>query len=122
MNIEDFDIIMSNFLTSMDQVLGSKAKEYAIGGDRFHNFKVAAAFDNCTPEKALWGILLKHLVSIRDICHNPEDISLTVLEEKTLDTANYMVLLNAMVKERIAEKLQVEKHSKQQTGTNVNPV
>lgn len=84
---------------------GMKEAEYASNGDRFHNFKVAASIDGETPERALWGMWKKHLVSVKDIIDGttlnnvPPDALVT---EKIGDTIVYMLLLKGMLDERRA--------------------
>ena len=56
----------------------------------------------CTPEKALVGMWTKHIISILDIVDGieakaPAD---AVIEEKIGDAVNYLILLEAMLKER----------------------
>ena len=38
-------------------------EEYGLNGTQFHNFIEGSRIMNCTPEQALWGIALKHLIS-----------------------------------------------------------
>ena len=56
-----------------------------------------------SPEKALVGMLAKHLVSILDIVDAiPKQIPTPALvEEKIGDAVNYLILLEALLKERI---------------------
>ncbi len=58
----------------------------------------------CSPEKALLGMAIKHFVSIIDIV---EDLdkgiipSHGILDDKVTDILNYIVLLEALIKERL---------------------
>lgn len=98
MQIEKFNIILKKRLSSIESVLAFKAKEYATQ-DRLHNFKVAARINNTTPAKALWGMALKHLVSITDIIERPIDFDPEIIDEKIGDMINYLILLEAILKE-----------------------
>lgn len=99
-----FDQIMKERLQAIVRVLGSKAGEYASKGDRLHNFKVAARIDNETPAKALWGMAKKHLVSIMDMVDGkPADIPM--INEKIGDMINYLILLEAVLKEEFMNEL-----------------
>jgi hypothetical protein len=104
MTNEDFEELLDQRLASTKQVLGSKGQEYG-RGDRLHNFKAAGRKRNITPEQALMGMKLKHDVSVDDIV---DDIdrgilpSESLLNEKIGDSLNYLVLLEALIKERIA--------------------
>jgi hypothetical protein len=85
------------------KVLGRKADEYSFRGDRLSNFKDAAAFQNTTPEEALLGMWTKHLVSIKDIIKHPEiERTKEVIDEKITDAINYLILLEAILKEKDA--------------------
>lgn len=101
----EFDKVLEARIEKMQATLGSKGKEYSAGGDRLHNFKVAAMLESKpqTPEQALWGMMKKHLVSIIDIVDGTgrgEFPSHDTRNEKIGDAANYLVLLEALLIER----------------------
>lgn len=96
----EFEKILSARISSIKSVLGNKAKEYAMEGDRLHNFKVAARVKNETPEKALWGMATKHLVCIIDMIDGKLEATDAMVDEKVGDMINYLVLLEALLKER----------------------
>ena len=51
------------------EILQKKTKEYTGGDtDRLGAFKAAAALQHTTPERALAGMLAKHIVSLYDMC------------------------------------------------------
>jgi hypothetical protein len=62
-----FDEILNERIEKIKKVLSKKAGEYSSENDRLHNFKRAAALNCETPEKALAGMLTKHIVSIYDM-------------------------------------------------------
>ena len=102
MNVENFDKVVENRLKDIKRILGSKGKEYSSDTDRLYNFKRAAKMNNTTPEKALWGMATKHLVSVVDIIHDIDDgkaVSIDMIEEKIGDMINYLILLEALLKE-----------------------
>ena len=84
-------------------VLDQKAKEYSRGGDRLSNFKKAGTLQNCPPEAALLGMMVKHWVSI---CEMVDDLARgkewpqQVWQEKLGDNINYSYLLEALLDER----------------------
>ena len=100
MKQEDFDKVLGSCLDSIRATLLRKGAEYAADNDRLHNFKVAAAYLGITPEKALMGMLAKHLVSVRDIANDPGAVPPDVLHEKVIDSINYLILLEAAITER----------------------
>ena len=87
--------------------LGSKAEEYASEDNRLHNFDVAARILDVTPEQALQGMMLKHIVSMLDLVEwagtKPEKITSQLVDEKIGDTINYLILLEALLLRRIEE-------------------
>ena len=82
-----------------------KSDEYSTE-DVFHNFKVAATVQNCSPEYALGGMMAKHTVSVYDLIRKTnegEEIPLELWDEKIGDSINYLLLLSALTKERYYE-------------------
>ena len=105
MNSSEFDLVLEARLQKIKDVLYSKAKEYADGDrDRLHNFNKAAMMSGYSREEALWGFLLKHLVSVSDIIENTNvDRFPTreVIDEKIGDCINYFILLEACLVDRL---------------------
>ena len=100
-----FDNCVENRLQKIRKTLLLKAKEYASNDNRFHNFDVAARFINSTPEQALQGMILKHIVSIFDLVEwtevNESLITESIIDEKIGDTINYLILLEGLLLRRI---------------------
>lgn len=105
MILEDFKILtVERFRACMDLMCGKKNEEYSRNNDKLHNFKVAGRILNCSPEEALKGMMIKHLVSIFDIIDDlPKLPDEEILNEKITDSLNYIVLLEALIKERKRE-------------------
>ena len=99
MNQEEFEAVFEETVEKCRSVLVYKAKEYAVDGDRMHNFKKAAAVIGGTPEQALWGFLTKHLVSLSDMVASGENFSDGLWDEKLGDALNYLFLLRAQITE-----------------------
>lgn len=103
MTNDKFNEILERRIDQIRATLGRKAGEYAAGGDRLHNFKVAARVMGTTPEKALMGMLLNHFVSVLDLVDVAEAPSLPMADEKVGDLINYLCLLEALwVEQRAA--------------------
>jgi len=97
-----YDVVME-VMSEIDSTLNSKAKEYASDEDRAQNFTDAARFDEVTRERALWGMMLKHLVSIKKIIHDLDKgfpSQRKVYVEKIGDSINYLILLRALLDKR----------------------
>jgi hypothetical protein len=102
METKQFEEIVRNRLQSIITTLTAKADEYA-RGDRLSNFKTAGALQGCTPERALGGLVAKHIVALYDFIN---DIDRGVVQsperwnEKIGDIIAYMCLLDALIVER----------------------
>ena len=104
MNHKTFDKIVDRRLSLIKEVLSNKAKEYMQEDDRLYNFKRAGKINNVSPEKALWGMSTKHLVSVIDLVEGADKIKIPspdLIEEKIGDMINYLILLEAMLKRNV---------------------
>jgi hypothetical protein len=113
MNIEKFNALLKCRIALMRSVLAAKSEEYSTEQDKLHNFKRAGQMLQCTPEKALIGMWTKHIISILDIVdkieeydksHTPSvynEVNIELIEEKIGDAVNYLILLEALLKERL---------------------
>jgi hypothetical protein len=83
--------------------LQKKTKEYTGDNpDRLSAFKAAAAIQDSTPQRALAGMMAKHIISIYDMCFTDrKNFELAVWEEKITDSLNYLFLLKAVIKEEL---------------------
>lgn len=103
MNHETFCTLSTKRFQACQDILASKSKEYSRSGDKLHNFKRAAALLCCSPEKALVGMMSKHIVSVLDIVDDIESGNVpdeALVSEKIGDLVNYSVLLEALIEDR----------------------
>lgn len=110
MNAEQFNQIAENRIEHCRKTLLFKGAEYSRDGDRMHNFRTAAVIDNETPERALWGMLKKHIVSVRDMVADVDQgklLAAALIDEKITDWINYGLLLEGLLQERIGSAVQV---------------
>lgn len=113
MTLKDFDSFLKTKLENTDSVLSGKAKEYATGDDRFHNFNMAAQIFNLAGFRvnggevknyhAAMAFQIKHLVSVIDIISGSELPTTEQIAEKFGDDRNYSILIEAMLNEKKAE-------------------
>ena len=93
-------------------MFGPKDVEYTRNNDKFHAFKSASNFDKEAPERSLWGMWKKQIVSIRDIINDIDAGKplppYTVIAEKLSDNINYTLLLEGLILERLAKLESVE--------------
>lgn len=94
------DKIVDEQIEHIRNTLKTKQAEYATA-DRLYNFRKGAQINGGTPEAACWGYMLKHLVSIHDIATGVRNTTEAQLDEKIGDTINYLILLKAIVRERL---------------------
>ena len=97
MHAAQFNEILEAQIKTCVDMLGSKAEEYADDVDRLANFKKAAALKGITVREALSGMMVKHTVSVYDLCANPKDTPEAVWIEKITDHINYLILLRAVI-------------------------
>ena len=106
----EFDSVVDHRIQRIRDTLITKGNEYQNGSDDvFHNFKVAGRMRGISPEQALDGMLLKHLVSMQDIVGNTTYCTykpdLNLVNEKIGDIINYYLLLEGLLTERINQDL-----------------
>lgn len=112
MTNREFETYLEERLQMIRNTLSHKAKEYSNGKDRMHNFNVAATLQGCTPERALFGMAAKHLVSVSDLVWALDDDAiqpkptLDMWDEKIGDAVNYLCLLDAMIQERYTVRVE----------------
>ena len=95
---EEFEKIINLRLALCRDTLTRKAVEYATE-DRLHNFKIAGQVQGLTPVQALAGMMAKHTVSVYDMCTSGDVYPPEVWAEKIGDSINYLLLLDALVRE-----------------------
>lgn len=108
MKQSNFDALVELRIGIIRESLKSKAEEPASDKDRLHNFVAAARFHSKpqTPEQALWGMFVKHLVSLADIVEataRGEVPPMHILEEKIKNCINYPILLNGLLLDRMTK-------------------
>jgi hypothetical protein len=99
MTNENFNQIVEFQLNRIKEILVKKQAEYNLDEDRLSVFKHAAALSKETPEQALYGFLLKHLISQADMISTGEKYTKEIWLEKITDIMNYNILLLALLKD-----------------------
>ena len=112
MTPKDFDLYLESMQKKITSILKSKAGEYAMDNDRFHNFKTASRINEETPAKAAWGMATKHLISVQDLIEHRLELSKPMIAEKFIDMINYLILISAMLEEELYAKQKYEKKQK----------
>ena len=109
MTSSEFTLLLEKQMARCESILLTERDEYATA-DVLSNFKSAAGLTRSTPRAALAGMMLKHTVSIYDMCREPRPIE--VWDEKITDHINYLILLRACVEENINNKTTEVSHER----------
>ena len=99
MKARDFKRLVKERQKHTHETLLSKGEEYSRDGDRLHNFYSTAAMNDETPAQSLWGMLSKHIISIKDMVSDTEQGKYPdedQIDEKIGDMINYMHLLEGL--------------------------
>ena len=98
---QEFNAAFDEQVALCRKILQQKTREYTGDDtDRLGAFKAAAALQHSTPQRALAGMLAKHIVSLYGMCFDDGDCyALSTWNEKITDSLNYLFLLKAIVKE-----------------------
>jgi hypothetical protein len=99
MTTPDFNKVVEDQLDRIRNVLVKKAAEYNLDDDRLSVFKHAAALSEETPEQALYGFMLKHIISMTDMINSKQAYSEELWQEKLTDIQNYTILLIGLLKD-----------------------
>ena len=99
MTSNNFNKVVENQLERIKTVLIKKQAEYNLDDDRLSVFKHAAALSGETPEQALYGFLLKHLISQADMIKSGQKYSKSLWQEKITDILNYNILLIGLLED-----------------------
>lgn len=105
MKPEQFENLVSKFLTREGSLMSYKAGEYSDGSDRLLNFRQVAAFLNMRPSEVALSYLLKHIQSIglavqsKKYAWTWETESGEGLKQRIADARNYLLLLAACLDE-----------------------
>lgn len=103
MTTEEFLKVFDETILKCRSLLIKKDVEYKRDDDKLHNFKLASKLEQCSPERALRGMLTKHVISVYDYINDIENginNDIEKWDEKIFDTVNYLILLRALIIER----------------------
>lgn len=103
MRMEDFEGVDEHFMKQVNHVLLGKGKHYTVGGDRFSNFKEAAALAGGTTthlDEAL-AHMRKHVIAFFNMFekYDGEKVPQGKFVEHGGDMINYIRLINGMLVE-----------------------
>jgi len=99
MDSKQFTSVVTEQVQRSLDMLRDKNEHYNPEGDKLESFKKAAGLRGQTPRQALSGMMLKHTVSVYDLCDAENLASFDTWNEKITDHINYLLLLRAIVEE-----------------------
>ena len=91
-----------------------KNKIYASNFNVLSNFYSAGKFQDCSPQRALFGMLSKHLIALKDFTHEnvSSDIDMSEWEEKIVDSIVYLIRLYEIIIEESRTISMFNNHTK----------
>ena len=101
MNVVKFSDLVQDRIKSCIETMRYKRNEYAEEQDVLRNFRDAGRVAGVPAEKALFGMWLKHLISLMDMIDGKTEYDLAMINEKFIDNHNYLYLLEALLRERL---------------------
>ena len=99
MRNQEFNELVERQIQRIRDTLVKKGEEYNLEEDRLGFFKRAASLTGQTPEQVLYGFMLKHIVSVTDMCADGKKHPSALWKEKTTDIINYLILLLGLTEE-----------------------
>lgn len=96
MKQEDFGKLITDREEHSRAVLDRKSTTFSSDNDRLSNFKSVGAMKKETPQKALWGMVCKHIIATQDMIDSGKVPTAGWINEYLGDIHNYMYLLEAI--------------------------
>ena len=117
-SFDKYKTTINNMIAYCQDLINDKLIQYANKNDVFKTFNEAAELQEILPEQALFGMMAKHIGSIRNMLDKIEkdiysmtvndaegaEYSLDVWKEKIGDNITYLLILYAMISSRIDEQ------------------
>lgn len=98
----EFEKVFNSTIESCTATLIDREKSYSSNKDRLHNFNSAAKMNDETSEQALWGMVSKQIIALKDALKKQDiqNVESDKWDEWTKDIINYMILLRAILTEK----------------------
>ena len=97
---DDFENMILNLLEKVKNIMLTKGNQYNENPtDRFDQFKKASTLTKISPVKTLYGMWVKHIISLSDMISSEKQYSKELWNEKIIDNINYLLLLAGAIEE-----------------------
>ena len=97
---DNFEKIMLNLFEKVKNIMLSKANQYNENpSDRFNKKKKSSTLTKISPVRTLYGMWVKHIISLSDMVSSEKQYPRELWEEKIIDNINYLLLLAGAIKE-----------------------
>lgn len=117
-SFDKYKTTINNMIAYCQDLINDKLIQYDNKNDVFKTFNEAAELQEILPEQALFGMMAKHIGSIRNMLDKVEkdiysmtvndaegaEYSLDIWKEKIGDNITYLLILYAMINSRIDEQ------------------
>ena len=117
-SFDKYKTTINNMIAYCQDLINDKLIQYANKNDVFKTFNEAAELQEILPEQSLFGMMAKHIGSIRNMLDKIEkdiysmtvndaegaEYSLDIWKEKIGDNITYLLILYAMISSRIDEQ------------------
>lgn len=103
MTYDEFKNVVHTRFSTCEDILTAKSHEYAPNQDRLEQFKITAMMQECTPIRALGGMMVKHTATLHQFINDPQKYTIAQWQEKISDTINYCLLLEGLLVEQWCE-------------------
>ena len=96
----EFNNTMLDLLEKVKNIMSSKGNQYNENPtDRFDQFKKASTLTKISPVRTLYGMWVKHIISLSDMISSEKQYPRELWEEKIIDNINYLLLLAGAIEE-----------------------
>lgn len=96
----EFNNTMVDLLEKVKNIMLTKGDQYNENpSDRFDQFKKASILTKISPVRTLYGMWVKHIISLSDMISSEKQYPRELWEEKIIDNINYLLLLAGAIEE-----------------------
>ena len=107
MTPEKFNELLDYLKQKIDKIFVEKGNFYG-KQDRLGNFKSVGHMNAQKPEEALWGMVSKHIIALRDMIKSDKIYTEAKWIEYAGDVINFMKLLLGIIAEKDAWKFKIK--------------